>query len=120
MARRLHTPFFQSAQCPRNCIGLYPSFTYIADRRTNTGDGVNGRSVQTSKVVRESVGDIESPPIGLSRRTVDEEHDAERDRVRDREADSNPYEPSPALIVRSFDQPAIKKEDRHFRASSAD
>lgn len=117
MAKRLHTPVLTSAQCLGHSIGLCLSVTYIADRCANTSDGVDGRSVQTSKVVRESVLNIESPPICLSRRAIDEEHDAKRDRVRDGKADRNPYEPRPALAVRSFDQPTIEKENRHFCAS---
>jgi len=120
MATRLHTPVFKSAQSLRHPIGLYRSFAYIADRRTNTGDGVDCGGVQASKVVGQSVLNIESPPISLSRRAIDEKHNAERDRVRDRKTECNEDQPRPAFAICTFYQPAVKEQNRYFRASSAD
>lgn len=111
--------FSKSVHRLKDLIGLCLSFTYIADRRTDTGDGIDGGGVQAGKIVRKSVWNIESPPIGLSWRAVDKKHDAKGDRVRDGEADSHPYEPRPALAICAFHQSSIKEENRHFRASAA-
>lgn len=133
--------YSKSAQCLKHNTRCYPSITYIADCRTNTSDCINGRSVQAGKVVCKGIRDIEGPPISLSWRTVDEEHDAKRDRVRDGKAYGEPYEPCPTLRICSVNQAAamgqvsivfqvttwitpfshvLEKENRHFCASSAD
>jgi hypothetical protein len=99
---------------------MYPSFTYIANRCTDTRDSIDGRSVQASEVVRQGVRDIEGLPVSLSRRTIDEQHDAKRDRVRDGEADTNPDSNEPALGICTIEQSSVEEENGHFGATAAD
>jgi hypothetical protein len=68
----------------------------VADHGADAGDGVDGGGVEASVPVRENVIDVEGSPVGLGRRAVDQQHDAESNGIRNGKADSNPHEPGPA------------------------
>lgn len=93
----------------------------IADSRTHSRRGVDDIAILEASVVRrQRVLDIKRHPIGFGRSAVDEQHDAEGDRVHNRKSDGEPDAIVPFFRIGACYQTAVEKQDRDFGAPAAD
>jgi hypothetical protein len=93
----------------------------IADRSTHSGRGVDDIAILEAGIFcSESVLDVESHPVSLGRSAVDEQHDAECDRVHNGKSNCKPDTPVPLLRVCARDKAAVKEQDRHLGTAATD